>query len=140
MMVQSRKLFEAAQAYNMARQLRATLTKQSRVLDAKLVDLALDYAFASNKEKAAKIKAEFNTVEYEMLEGLIERIDQSIKDWAERCGAIDTLTYANAWISFCHSVSHDEALLIVRTVDHYLDESSIQQALLEGFALIAVQK
>lgn len=140
MIVQSRKLFEAAQAYNMARQLRTALTNRSHSVDEKLVDLAIDYAFASNKEKAAKIKAEFDTSEYEMLEGLIERIHNSIKDWAERCGTANTLSYAEPWVSFCHSVSHDEALLIVRTVDRHLEESSIKQALLEGFALIAIQK
>lgn len=140
MVVQSYKLLEASQAYNMARQLRKALTLRGCAIQNTLVDVANRYATASSKEEAAKIKAEFDTSEYEMLEGLIERIHNSIKDWAEYCGTTNTLSYAEPWQKFCHSVSHDEALLIVRTVDHYLEESTIKQALLEGFALIAIQK
>lgn len=140
MVVQSYKLLEASQAYNMARQLRSALTSRGCVIQNTLVDVAIRYATASSREEAAEFKDAFNTAEYEMVNGLIERVHNSTKDWAERCGTANVLSYAEPWQSFCNSVSHDEALLIVHTVDHYLEESTIKQALLEGFALIAIQK
>lgn len=139
-MVQSDKLCRADQAYNMARQLSTALNRRRHVVKEKLTYLALDYVTTSNKEEAAKIKAEFDPAEFEMLNDLIERIAQSIENWTERCGTANVLNFADSWVSFCNSVSHDEALLIARTVEHYLEETSIKQTLLEGFALIAIQK